>query len=69
MDGMKERIASEARACMRITNNMLVCKDCIYKLDDSTIFGNTSRCRVYPESLGKPDAVLTGGNCQYYKQT
>lgn len=43
-DRVIDRMESEARAFKRITNNDLVCKDCLYKLDDSKILGNTSFC-------------------------
>lgn len=37
---MKERIESEARATMRISNKDLICRDCEFVLDDSEVFGN-----------------------------
>lgn len=43
MAKLKERIDSEARTCCRITNQDLVCWDCMYAFDDNIIFGNTSR--------------------------
>lgn len=64
MSTFKDRQESEARAAVRITNEDLVCRDCIYKLDDSVILGNTSRCKRYP---WKPDKVSLGGECDEYK--
>lgn len=64
MSTLRDRIESEARACRRITNNDLVCKDCIYRLDDSVILGNTSRCKKYS---WKPNKVSVGGECDEYK--
>lgn len=64
MSTFKDRQESEARAAVRITNEDLVCRDCIYKLDDSVILGNTSRCKRYP---WKPDKVSLGGDCDEYK--
>lgn len=64
MAKLKERIDSEARACCRITNQDLVCRDCMYAFDDNIIFGNTSRCRFYDP---KPNHVLTGDACEKYR--
>ena len=62
-NNMKQRIASEARACVRITNNDLVCKDCGYRFPDSKVFGNTARCKKFTL---KPTKVLKGGSCDEY---
>ena len=64
MNTLKNRQESEARATIRITNADLICRDCIYRLDDSIILGNTSRCKRYP---WKPDKVSLGGECDEYK--
>ena len=48
----------------RITNNDLVCKDCLYRYDDTEILGNTSRCEMYEEC--KPNDVIDGGPCDLY---
>ena len=48
----------------RITNDDLVCKDCAFRLDDSEIYGNTSRCEVFPDI--KPGKVINGGKCDEY---
>ena len=61
----EKRIESEQRCMKRITNNDLVCKDCIYKFDDSMKFGNTSVCEVYDV---KPGKVLLGGDCDRYSK-
>lgn len=61
----KARIKDEARSKARITNDDLVCKDCIFKLNDSEILGNTSRCGQF---VSKPDKVLLGGSCKEYKK-
>lgn len=58
------RIESEAKACIRITNDQLICKGCLYRYDDSIIFRNTSKCEVYPEC--KPTKILLGGECDEY---
>ena len=63
MNDLKARVESEAQSVTRITNSMLQCKDCKFRLDDSKIFGNTSRCRRY--SL-KPSQVIKGGDCIKY---
>lgn len=63
-DLLKDRVESEAKAIVRITNNDLECKDCLLRYDDSVIFGNTSRCEAYPYK--KPNNVLLGGECDEY---
>ena len=62
---MKERIESEARATMRISNKDLICRDCEFVLDDSEVFGNVSRCKIFEV---KPVNVLVGGECCSYKR-
>lgn len=58
--------ASEQSAIIGIHNSTLVCKDCSHKFDDSIIFGNVSRCEVYPQH--KPQEVLDGGECNEYEK-
>lgn len=60
-----ERIESESMAVGRVSNDDLVCKDCIHRFDDSKIFGNTSRCGVYPS---KPNKVIVGESCEQYQK-
>lgn len=62
---MKERIESEARATMRISNKDLICRDCEFVLDDSEVFGNVSCCKIFEV---KPVNVLVGGECCSYKR-
>ena len=47
-----------------IKNADLMCKDCMYRYDDSQVFGNTSRCEMYQER--KPSEVLDGNECWLY---
>lgn len=61
----EERIESESMAIGCITNDRLVCKDCIYRFDDSIKRGNTTRCGAY---LSKPDKVLLGKDCDKYRK-
>ena len=49
-----KRIESEAMGANQITNDDLICADCI----NATV--ETSRCLAYPYS--KPNAVLYGSN-------
>lgn len=63
-DNMKRRIQSEAKAIRRVTNDDLVCKDCVLRYPDDVIFGNVSKCEQYPKS--KPNEVLLGGKCDAY---
>lgn len=65
MDDFEKRIESEARAVTRITNSLLKCKDCKFRLDDSKILGNTSQCMQYPLKSNK---VLKGENCPKYQK-
>ncbi len=47
-----------------ITNNNLMCKDCLYRYDDKDMPCNVSSCEVYQNM--KPVTVLDGGNCDEY---
>lgn len=61
-----DRISSEAQSVTRVTNSLLRCKDCIYRLDDSVILRNTSMCKLYYPL--KPTQVLAGGDCFLYQK-
>lgn len=61
---MKKRILSEQQCMKRITNNDLVCKDCLFVYDDSVKLGNTSVCDKF---AAKPNKVLLGGDCDEYE--
>lgn len=62
---LAKRVADESRNLSRISNESLICKDCINRVDDSVHFGNTSKCL----KLGlKPNKVLLGGECSEYEQ-
>ena len=61
----EKRIESESRSVRRITNADLVCRDCIYRLDDSERLGNTSQCKRY---TSKPNQVLLGRDCEEYRK-
>lgn len=65
MSLFEDRIESEASSTQRVTNADLVCKDCIFKLDDSKQLRYTTQCRTF---LLKPNKVLKGGNCTAYLQ-
>lgn len=60
LEDFRRRIESEAKSMSRITNKDLVCSNCRFRLDDTAVFGNTSRCRRY---LRKPNHVLNGKRC------
>lgn len=47
-----------------ITNNNLICKDCLYRYDDKDMPCNVSKCEIY-QSM-KPTGVLDGGDCDEY---
>lgn len=61
---IERRIESESLGMVRISNKDLECKDCKYRRDDSYIYGNTSKCDVFP--VKKPNEVLKGSKCNYY---
>ena len=61
----EKRIESESRSVGAITNADLVCRDCIYRLDDSERLGNTSQCKRY---ISKPNQVLLGKDCEEYRK-
>lgn len=66
---LRDRIKSEAMAAMPIRNADLICKDCLFRYDDSEIPGNTGKCDVYPEYPDyKPNEVIKGGDCEYYER-
>lgn len=48
----------------RLTNDDLQCRDCKFRLDDSKIYGNTSRCSKYTR---KPADVLSAERCKEYQ--
>ena len=61
----KEYIQSQSRATGKITNDMLNCKDCIFRNDNM----NTAYCNVYTkEKQRKPNHVLLGKRCIAYRQ-
>ena len=60
----EDRIKSEQQAITRVSNDTLVCKDCIMRYDDAVIFGNTSKCEMYP--VCKPAEILLGGKCKLF---
>jgi hypothetical protein len=63
MDG-KKYIESQARAARPITNDELVCKDCIYRGGKNM---PTGHCDVYRKDVTrKPNKVLLGGDCEYH---
>ena len=63
LSDLEKRYKSEQEAFGRVTNDDLVCKSCIFELDDYENLGNTSRCEQYDV---KPNKVLLGGECNEY---
>lgn len=59
----EDRIESESESRHRTTNEDMVCKDCVYKVDDTVNFGNTSKCLLYG---AKPNKVILGKKCEGY---
>lgn len=62
---MEQKFKNDKSNFTRITNDDLVCGNCEFRMSDSQIFGNTSRCKKF--SL-KPNEVLSGGECNEYKK-
>ena len=63
MNGLDRKCQRDKLRFVRISNQDLVCRDCLYRYDDSMIWGNTSKCEMYEE---KPSTVIDGGNCDLY---
>lgn len=59
----EDRIESESESRHRTTNKDMVCKDCVFKVDDTVSFGNTSKCLLYGM---KPNSVILGKKCEGY---
>lgn len=59
---LENKIKSE-QTMRRITNDSLICKNCLLRMNDTVIFGNTSRCEQFP---AKPVEVLIGGGCEFF---
>lgn len=55
---MKDRIKSESKACVGVTNDGMVCKDCVQRYDDRLIPANAAKCEAYPD--GKPLDIVFG---------
>lgn len=62
---LDRKLKKEKMSCERLTNNDLVCKNCLFALDDSEDANNTYTCEKY---LEKSDRVLTGGECMVRKK-
>ena len=60
MGDFKKRIESESQSISRTTNQNLKCRDCLFRLDDSKILGNTSRCQEYHL---KPNRLIKEREC------
>lgn len=66
---MVKESSDKIQGTRRVTNRDLTCKDCQYRRDDSTIFGNTTRCEMFPKM--KPTEVINKrlqGICLFYKK-
>lgn len=53
---IKDRIESEAKACVGVCNANMVCSDCVQRYDDSLIPANATKCEAYPD--GKPLTIV-----------
>lgn len=54
-----KRIESEARNTNQVTNDDLICRDCV----NATI--EMDRCEAFP--IRKPNAIYYGGDCEEYE--
>ena len=63
-ENLKKRVVSEQQCMKRIANENLICKECIFKYDDTVKLGNTSACEKFTV---KPNKVLLGGACDEFK--
>ncbi len=63
---MDDYVKSQSRAAYVLTNDVLKCKDCIYR-DDGVA---TAFCVVFQQAKGerKPNSVLLKGDCPEYVQ-
>lgn len=64
MNGLDRKCQRDKLRFVRISNQDLVCRDCLYRYDDRVIWGNTSKCEMY-ETV-KPSTVIDGGKCELY---
>lgn len=64
MNEYNKRIESESRSIIRITNSDLICKNCLFQLNDTEKFANTSQCKQF--SI-KPNRVLVGKDCSKFR--
>lgn len=61
---MSDRFTDDG-GMQRVTNDDLHCRDCVSRLDDTKVYGNTSKCSKF---VRKPAAVLSGKRCPQYQQ-
>ena len=60
---MNDKFKNDKLKFELIRNADLVCRDCLYKFDDTYMPCNVSKCRMYAQ---KPSTVIDGGNCDLY---
>ena len=61
---MDDYIRSQSMAASPVTNNDLVCRNCVFKGEAET---PTGYCDVFTRAKGhKPNSVLLGGDCPYH---
>ena len=62
-----KRVENEARGGGNsLRNSAMICRNCIFRLDDSEKRGNATVCTMYPD--GKPNEIVFNGSndCGYY---
>lgn len=66
---LEERIKSEQQAMKPIKNADIICKDCIYRYDDTVIPGNISHCEMYKDEWKPNDIIFHKEYCRFYKKS
>lgn len=61
---LQDRRESESKTAVGYHNSAMVCKDCLYRYDDTYLLGNSTKCEMY--STIKPIDVIRGGKCEEY---
>jgi len=64
MNELDRKFQKDKLCFVRIRNQDLLCRDCLYRYDDTKIPGNISKCEIYEDI--KPNEVLNGGQCDWY---
>lgn len=61
---LTEKWKNDPIKMQKVRNRDLHCRFCTFRMNDTVIPGNTSKCEIYPEL--KPGKVLYGGKCDQF---